>query len=651
MSQRHGWDIRTRMLAISLGPALLLTLLLTAYFTYSRLQDLRQKLTHTGQLIADQLAPAAEYGVIAGNTPVLQKLLQATLDTPHVRFIEVRDRNDNILVYVEQLPGALQNAAPIDIFHSTIQRQRIALASDPLLDGASEGDGQSGEDYLGRVVVGMSNDAFSQRQQEILLKAALLAAFALILTFLVARRLAQRLSAPISTMGQAVEAIQSGDYKTSLPILDDGEIGDLARHINNLASGLDRASREQEQAISQLISAREEAEQANRAKSDFLAMMSHELRTPMNGVLGMLQLLETTEQTREQAEYTALATESTEHLLKVINDILDFSRIERGALELECIPFNLLELVQGSALVFQHSAQQRGLALELQIQAGLENIEVCGDPTRIRQILVNLLGNALKFTEEGAIHLSLEWQALDHDVLWLTCAVHDSGIGISPERLEHMFDAFQQADSSISRRYGGTGLGLAIARTLAERMGGTLQAESKEGSGSTFTLEIPLPFQQSPAHRQQAAGDAAPVAAGQEILLVEDNPVNQTVIEAMLRSLGYRVTLVADGIQAVRSAERQRYDAILMDCRLPVLDGYSATREIRAQENGRQVPIIALTANALQGDRENCLQAGMNDYLAKPFKRAELQRILQRWIGSQPELPVTSNETGRGEPE
>ncbi|MGG2509828.1 ATP-binding protein [Pseudomonas aeruginosa] len=651
MSQRHGWDIRTRMLAISLGPALLLTLLLTAYFTYSRLQDLRQELTHTGQLIADQLAPAAEYGVIAGNTPVLQKLLQATLDTPHVRFIEVRDRNDNILVYVEQLPGALQNAAPIDIFHSTIQRQRIALASDPLLDGASEGDGQSGEDYLGRVVVGMSNDAFSQRQQEILLKAALLAAFALILTFLVARRLAQRLSAPISTMGQAVEAIQSGDYKTSLPILDDGEIGDLARHINNLASGLDRASREQEQAISQLISAREEAEQANRAKSDFLAMMSHELRTPMNGVLGMLQLLETTEQTREQAEYTALATESTEHLLKVINDILDFSRIERGALELECIPFNLLELVQGSALVFQHSAQQRGLALELQIQAGLENIEVCGDPTRIRQILVNLLGNALKFTEEGAIHLSLEWQALDHDVLWLTCAVHDSGIGISPERLEHMFDAFQQADSSISRRYGGTGLGLAIARTLAERMGGTLQAESKEGSGSTFTLEIPLPFQQSPAHRQQAAGDAAPVAAGQEILLVEDNPVNQTVIEAMLRSLGYRVTLVADGIQAVRSAERQRYDAILMDCRLSVLDGYSATREIRAQENGRQVPIIALTANALQGDRENCLQAGMNDYLAKPFKRAELQRILQRWIGSQPELPVTSNETGRGEPE
>ncbi|MBG6596906.1 response regulator [Pseudomonas aeruginosa] len=651
MSQRHGWDIRTRMLAISLGPALLLTLLLTAYFTYSRLQDLRQELTHTGQLIADQLAPAAEYGVIAGNTPVLQKLLQATLDTPQVRFIEVRDRNDNILVYVEQLSGALQNAAPIDIFHSTIQRQRIALASDPLLDGASEGDGQSGEDYLGRVVVGMSNDAFSQRQQEILLKAALLAAFALILTFLVARRLAQRLSAPISTMGPAVEAIQSGDYKTSLPILDDGEIGDLARHINNLASGLDRASREQEQAIGQLISAREEAEQANRAKSDFLAMMSHELRTPMNGVLGMLQLLETTEQTREQAEYTALATESTEHLLKVINDILDFSRIERGALELECIPFNLLELVQGSALVFQHSAQQRGLALELQIQAGLENIEVCGDPTRIRQILVNLLGNALKFTEEGAIHLSLEWQALDHDVLWLTCAVHDSGIGISPERLEHMFDAFQQADSSISRRYGGTGLGLAIARTLAERMGGTLQAESKEGSGSTFTLEIPLPFQQSPAHRQQAAGDAAPVAAGQEILLVEDNPVNQTVIEAMLRSLGYRVTLVADGIQAVRSAERQRYDAILMDCRLPVLDGYSATREIRAQENGRRVPIIALTANALQGDRENCLQAGMNDYLAKPFKRAELQRILQRWIGSQPELPVTSNETGRGEPE
>ena len=640
MTPRKGWNIQNRMLAISLGPALLLTLLLTGYFTYSRLQDLRQELNHTGQLIANQLAPAAEYGVLSGNLPVLQSLLRTTLGTPHVRFIEVRNRNDEILVYAEQPPSDNGQVAPkIEVFHAAIQREHVA----PEVPGDAatlrhtpgrQDQPASDADYLGRVVVGMANDAFSERQQEILFKASLLAFFALLLTLLLARRLAQRLAAPISTMANAVQAIQTGDYQTSLPVLDNGEVGDLARHINNLARGLQQASKEQERTITQLVAAREEAEQANRSKSDFLAMMSHELRTPMNGVLGMLQLLETTELNHEQAEYTALATESTEHLLKVINDILDFSRIERGALELERIPFNVLELIQGSLLAFQHSAQQRGLTLRMDVQPGLEHLEVRGDPTRLRQILVNLLGNALKFTEEGAIRLEVRWQALDDEVLWLTCAVNDSGIGISPERLEHMFEAFKQADSSTSRRYGGTGLGLAIARTLAERMGGTLQASSEEGLGSTFTLEIPLPFQARSLGAAERALRASEQATGQWVLLVEDNPVNQTVIEAMLRSLGYRVTLVGDGAQAVRTAERNEFDAILMDCRLPLLNGYEATRQIRALPGRQQVPIIALTANALQGDRELCLESGMDDYLAKPFKRADLQKILQRWLTS-----------------
>ncbi|KAF1069666.1 MAG: Autoinducer 2 sensor kinase/phosphatase LuxQ [Pseudomonas citronellolis] len=636
MNARKGWNIRTRMLAISLGPALLITLLLTGYFTHTRLQDLRQELNHTGQLIANQLAPAAEYGVVSGNLPILNSLLRTTLSTPHVRFIEVRDRRDDILLYVEQDAGSLPaNAAKVEVFHAAIQRDHPVSSETGLQQAAHAPNDKDGdENYLGRVVVGMADDGFNERQQEILFRGSLLAFFALLLTLLLARRLARRLSAPISTMAQAVQAIQTGDYQTSLPVLDTGEIGDLARHINNLARGLRDASQDQQRSIALLVSAREEAEQANRTKSDFLAMMSHELRTPMNGVLGMLQLLETTELNQEQGEYTALATESTEHLLKVINDILDFSRIERGALELERIPFNLHELILGSVQAFRHSALQRELTLQLNVQDGLEAMEMQGDPTRIRQILVNLLGNALKFTEEGGIRLEVRWQPLDNEVLWLVCAVHDSGIGISPERLETMFDAFQQADSSTSRRYGGTGLGLAIARTLAERMGGTLRASSEEGLGSTFTLEIPLPFRLRRSTAEGNEEQLTMLAAGQSILLVEDNPVNQTVIEAMLRSLGYRVTLVGDGAQAVRSAERERFDAILMDCRLPLLNGYEATRQIRAQPGHDRVPIIALTANALQGDREACLAAGMDDYLAKPFKRAELQNILQRWVAS-----------------
>ncbi|QXE11175.1 response regulator [Pseudomonas sp. AN-B15] len=633
MNLRRRWDINTRTQLISLGPALLLTLLLISFFTFVRIQDLRQELNHTGQLIANQLAPATEYGVISGNNEVLESLLKATLATPNVRFLEVQDSANRILAYVEQAADAHNRPHQVEVFQAPVRLQRIALNSDFFHD-AKASNNVTSEDYLGRVIVGLSNDAFSQRQQEILFKAGILALFALLFTFVLARRLAGSLSAPIRDIGNAVKAIQQGDYKTPLPIVDDTELGALSQHINNLAQALEQASREQHQAMAQLIQTREEAEKANNAKSDFLAMMSHELRTPMNGVLGMLQLLETTDMTEEQIEYAALASESTEHLLKVINDILDFSRIERSELELEHIPFNLADLIGACAQSFQHSAVQRGLALNLRIPEDMRDLQVQGDPTRIRQILVNLVGNALKFTERGRVSIEAQWQSLDHELLWFTCSVRDSGIGISSESLELMFNAFQQADSSISRRYGGTGLGLPIARTLAERMGGTLRAQSEEGLGSVFTLEIPLAL-----YKQTLPPLAAPRAAngnghgeGRHVLLVEDNPVNQTVIEAMLRSLGFTVSVATDGAQAVRSAEGNEFEVILMDCRLPIIDGYEATRQIRQLPGRGEVPIIALTANALQGDRETCLSAGMNDYLAKPFKRNDLQQILQRWV-------------------
>ncbi|MDF2643801.1 MAG: response regulator receiver:ATP-binding region, ATPase-like:histidine kinase, region:histidine, partial [Pseudomonas sp.] len=268
----------------------------------------------------------------------------------------------------------------------------------------------------------------------------------------------------------------------------------------------------------------------------------------------------------------------------------------------------------------------------LQVQPGLEAVKVLGDPTRIRQILVNLIGNALKFTESGSVRVALIWAMEGTDTLRFTCTVSDTGIGIQADRLESMFDAFKQADSSISRRYGGTGLGLPIARTLADRMGGSLHAQSEEGTGSTFTLQIPLALS---AVRPDVSLPALGIAAQDtpyRVLLVEDNAVNRTVVLAMLQSLGCEVDVAVNGEQAVSMARAGNHALILMDCRLPVMDGYQATRQIRQIPGLETLPIVALTANVLQGDRDACLQAGMDDYLAKPFKHADLQQILQRWL-------------------
>ena len=586
-----------------------------------------QQLIKRAQATSQLFARATKDAVLSTDIATLDDIVK-----------EIMTIEDIVYVKVERNEVLLSSAGSTDYFSKEIQVDtNLSNVDDGIFDTyyPIESDGLK----YGSISIGFTTSSINSMLTDAKKTISSIALIEVILVAICSFILGTYLTKHLYQLSFAVKKVRTQGPGFQLKIKSDDELGDVVNAFNDMSTSLSKN-------YTDIKQAREQAEQASESKSRFLASMSHEIRTPMNGVLGILSLLKETKLTKDQSHLVNTASTSGELLLSIINDILDFSRMEANTLILEQKTFSLQECIHSTIDSFEPSANAKNIQLVTPYQPD-QPVMVVGDVHRFQQILLNLIGNAIKFTSEGSVIVNVETNETEDNKVEITCQVADSGIGIESNAMSYLFEEFTMVDQGYSRRRDGSGLGLAICKHLAKLMDGNISASSEEGVGSTFTFSVMLEKSSNSGEHSRSGSSSVtlnPKILTSRILVAEDNKANQLVIVNMFKNAGMTIDIANDGNQAVEMVKNNDYDFIFMDISMPEKDGLQACSEIRSLPNTQKasVPIVALTAHALAGDREQFLNQGMDDYLAKPIRMSQIADMLHLHLVTKQEHAIES---------
>lgn len=600
-----------------------------AYHVFERLHDAQTEQDRSGKIMATQLAAATDFAIMSGNFDSLIPQVDSILAQPGTTTVRILDTNQRVLFSKKNETPTFD--AP-EYYLETVHQQSLKLDETDWL--VNDVPLKEQDTVLGFVEIGFSSEYILQKEKAIIIKSIALALVVLLLVGGIGLWLALALEKPLRAIIGLVGALKNRQFDQRVHVKQDGELGALAYHLNLLASMLEEHRALQLKNTEELSTARHRADKANQAKSEFLAMMSHELRTPLNAISGGLQLLNGEPLPDSSKEFVDMATIATGDLRRLVDDVLDFSKVEEGRLALNIRPFLPQNLLHHVTELFRAEAAQKSLELVFVLE-GQTDIWLKGDDMRIRQILSKLLDNAIKFTKKGRVGIKAKINRYNDSQAQLFCEIFDTGIGINANALSHVFQPFTQVDRSHTRSFGGAGLGLAIASRLSRLMHAELRVESELLVGTSFSFEVVLPICTECGESKELVpisfnGKKSVFTA--HVLVVDDNPANRKVAEAMLKAVGCTVASANNGQEALNELFAGGIDLVLMDCQMPIMDGYEATRIWREQETERRIPIVALTANASADNEVNCITAGMDSMLSKPFRRQQLEMILSAWL-------------------